>query len=300
MRRLQKLSALLSAPAFALALAIATTGCENEQPKTVLSYTADAKHSYDLALDEFKAHNWIESQALMREVKRKYSYSKFARLAELRIADADFEQDKFAEALRGYKQFVHDHKGDTEEVTYARARAAETQYREIGDSFLAPASEERDQAAVIDSYKEIVGFLRDFPAARDAPRVCGLLEDVTARLVKHEMYVARFYLNKDNYDAAVLRLQYAMRNYAAEPPCSTTPKPGDSEAGLAIKTEPPRAQTFGMAPDTLLLLGQVYMKMRKWEDARQAFEAILVRYAQSPLTGQAQSYLEELKHKSHA
>jgi len=267
-------------------------------PKTGLSYTDSSRRAYETALAEFTSHNWIESQALMREVKRKYSYSKYARLAELRIADADFEQDKFAEALRGYKQFAHDHKTDAEELMYARARAAETQYREIGDSFLMPASEERDQATVVDSYKEIVGFIRDFPDAREAPRVCALLEDVTARLVRHEMYVARFYLQRDNFDAAVLRLQYAMRNYATEPPCSTKPRVMSSEVAPAIHTVPPRMENaFGLAPDTLLLLGEVYMKMRKFDDAKAAFGAILGRYKESPLTTLANRYLDEIAHK---
>ncbi len=65
--------------AFALLLLAA---CEGEPPKTALGYTADAKRAYEAALDEFNAHNWIDAQAMMREVKRKYSYSKYARLAE--------------------------------------------------------------------------------------------------------------------------------------------------------------------------------------------------------------------------
>src|SRR5450432_3463719 len=136
---------LLRALLLGAALPVASlAGCENEQPKSALGYTADAKRAYDGAMEEFKARNWIDAQSQMRDVKRKYSYSKFAKLAELRIADADFEQDKLAEALRGYKQFVHDHKSDPEETIYASARAAEAQYKEIGDSFLMPASEERD------------------------------------------------------------------------------------------------------------------------------------------------------------
>ena len=283
-------------------LSLAAAACEvAPPPKVAVNYTADAKRAYDVAFAEFESHNWLEAQALLKDVKRKYSYSKYARLAELRLADADFEQEKFAEALRGYKQFVHDHKGDAEEVQYARARAAETQYREIGDSFIMPATEERDQASVIDSYKEVVSYLRDFPEGRESPRVCLLLGDVTARLVRHEMYVARFYLNKGNYDAAVLRLQYAMRNYAGDQPCSTTAKPlppGTPEISPIIKTTPPRYESFGLAPDTLLLLGETYMKMQRWAEARQSFDAIVSRYAESTICVQATRYLAELKRKS--
>ena len=123
------------------------SGCAEPPPKTALNYTADAKRAYDEAMEDLKSKNWIEAQSAFREVKRKYSYSKYARLAELRIADADFEQEKYAEAIRGYKQFIHDHRADVEEVAYARAKVAEAQYNEIADSFLLPAVEERDQAA---------------------------------------------------------------------------------------------------------------------------------------------------------
>ena len=113
------------APAFA-------AGCDQREPRTALSYTADAKRAYDEAMLEFTAHNWIEASALFREVKRKYSYSKYAHLAELRLADADFEQDKYAEAIRGYRQFVHDHRSDADEVSFARSRIAdETQAFEL-------------------------------------------------------------------------------------------------------------------------------------------------------------------------
>src|SRR5438552_14199671 len=206
MRRFALLLALSAAP-------LALGACAGEGARTGLSYTADAKRAYDAAMEEFNAHNWIEASSKMREVKRKYSYSKYARLAELRIADADYAQDKFADAIRGYRQFVHDHRSDAQEVTYARSRIAEAEYAQISDSVILAAGEERDQAVVVDAYKELRGLLHDYPEAKESKRMRALPADVTARLVRHELYVARFYLQRDNYDAAVARVQYALRNY---------------------------------------------------------------------------------------
>ena len=262
-----------------LSTSIPLAGCAQQNAKTALGYTADAKRAYDEALVEFNAHNWIESQNLMREVKRKYSYSKYARLAELRIADADYEQDKFADAIREYRQFVHDHRSDTDEVSYARSRIAEAQYKEIGDSFLLPAGEERDQAVIMDAYKELRGYVHDYPAGAETAHVRELLADVTARLIRHELYVARFYLQRDNYDAAVSRIQYALRNFSA---------------GISG----PRGEVVpdsGLEAEALLLLGETYLKLHKWGDARESFLTILQRYGKSALTVQAQSYLEYMK-----
>lgn len=261
-------SALLAAP-----------GCEPPAPHTALSYTEDAKRAYAEAMEEFEAENWIEAQTLMREVKRKYSYSKYARLAELRIADADFEQEKFAEAIRGYRQFVHDHRSDPKEISYARARIAESQYRQISESFLLPTADERDQAVILDAFKELKGYIHDYPDSEQSKKIRALLQDVTARLMRHELYVARFYLRRDNFKAAVMRVQYAMRNFAGGPQLADL---GGSESS-------------GLEAEALLLLGEVYLKMHKYKEARDSFAAILHDYPQSPLVRQATNYLAYMR-----
>lgn len=251
-------------------------GCDNQQPRTAINYTADAKRAYEAAMVEFNDHNWIEAQNLLRDVKRKYSYSKYARLAELRLADADFMQDKFADAIREYRQFVHDHRSDEEEVSYARSKIAEAQYAQIADSLLLPASEERDQAVVLDAYKELRSYIHDYPDAKESPRMRKLLADVTGRLIRHELYVARFYLQRDNYDAAILRIQYALRNF-------TMPR---DVADIGNES---------LEPEALLLLGETYLKMHKWTEARDSFMAIVQRYGDSGLTVPAKGYLEYMR-----
>jgi outer membrane protein assembly factor BamD len=258
-------------------------GCDKPEPRTGLSYTADAKRAYDNAMKEYEAHNWIEAQTLLREVKRKYHYSKYAKLAELRIADADFEQEKYGEAIRGYRQFVHDHRSDVEEVAYARAKIAEAQYEQIGESFLLPSADERDQAVILDAFKELKGYVHDYPDGKETARIRELLSDVTARLMRHELYVARFYLNRDNYQAAVLRIQYAMRNFAGGPQLRG-PSPTDS-------------LDSGLEAEALLLLGEVYLKMHKFPDARGAFDTLLRDYPRSPLVVQASNYLAYMQER---
>jgi outer membrane protein assembly factor BamD len=156
---------------------------------------------------------------------------------------------------------------------------AEATFAEIPESFLMPASEERDQGAVIDAYKELRSFLEEYPDAKQVRRMRELLANVTARLVRHELYVARFYLKKDNYEAAVARIQYALKNYG--------------EADQAIVT----GADAGLKAEALLLLGTTYLKMNKWTEARQAFEALVRNYSQSPLATEARNYLEYLKEK---
>ncbi|HTQ42397.1 MAG TPA: outer membrane protein assembly factor BamD [Polyangiaceae bacterium] len=259
---------------FAVFALLLLAACEGEPPKTALGYTADAKRAYEAAMQEFDAHNWIDAQSMMREVKRKYSYSKYARLAELRIADADFMQEKYSESIREYKDFVHAHRADVEDVAYARSKIAEATYAEIPESLLLPASEERDQASVVDAYKELRDFVSDYPTGKDTPHIRDLLAQVTARLVRHELYVARFYLRKDNYDAAVARVMYALRNY------------GEAMGGPQAISEAAELQA-----EALVLLGTTYLMMHKWPEARGAFGVVVARYAQTPYAVDARNYI---------
>jgi outer membrane protein assembly factor BamD len=259
--------------------------CEQEEPKSALGYTEDAKRAYDAAMEEYKAHDWLSAQSLLHDVKRKYSYSKYARLAELRIADADYEQEKYSDAIHEYKDFIHAHRADEEDVAYARSRIAESTFSEIPDSVIVGAPEERDQASVVDAYKELTAYLADYPDAKETPHIRELMTRVIARLVRHELYVARFYLDRDNYDAAVARVQYALANY------------GSALVAPTGVTDSTSTEGPDLAAGALLLLGQTYMKMHKWADARQAFQSIVVRYGRTPVALQARDYLQYLVEK---
>jgi outer membrane protein assembly factor BamD len=258
--------------------------CGGPPPKSPLTYTEESRKAYDQAMQEFESHNWLESQALFRDVRKKYAFSKYARLSELRIADADFEQDKFVEAVREYRQFIHDHRADSDEVSYASARIAEAQYKEIGDSFLAPSTDERDQGIILDAYRELRLFLSNYPDSKEAPKSRKLLADVTARLIRHELYVARFYLQRENFDAAVLRIQYALRTFA-----SNESAVGKTQSVLG------EVPASGMEPEALLLLGEVFLQMKKPREARDAFISLIRDHAASPLVIPAKKYLAFLQ-----
>ncbi len=124
--------------------------------------------------------------------------------------------------------------------------------------------------------------MHDYPEAKESGHICDLLDNVTVRLVRHEMYVANFYLNKNNFDAAVFRLQYALRNYVSDVKCVASKS--HLPPGIPQRPQEEVKDTeFGLVPDALLLLGETYLKMRRYTDARSTFGALLARYPESGL-----------------
>lgn len=242
-------------------------GCAGQQDRVEdpRRYTENARQAYEAALEAFYDHDWEAVTPLMDEVRRKYAYSRYARLAELRIADTDFHQGKYAEAVTGYKSFVHDYPNDPE-VPYARYRVATAQFESSGESALLPPLEERDLATVNDAYASLRSFLSDYPNYEHAAELEYMLEVVRGLLVRHELYVARFYLNRDKFEAAIERGNYALENF-----------PGS-----------------GLEPEALVLLGETYLKMKRPKEARTVFTKVLRAYPESAFVVPARKFLARM------
>jgi outer membrane protein assembly factor BamD len=98
-----------------------------------------------------------------------------------------------------------------------------------------------------------------------------MLEVVTGRLVRHELYVARFYLKKDRFKAAVSRIDYALRNYP----------------------------NSGLDPEALVLKGETLLKMKKPAEARVVFQAVIREWG-GPFAETARRFLEEIGEPAEA
>jgi len=259
----------LRALALSLAAVVPLTcvGCAGEEraPLSALEYAQNARTKYEQGLRELEAENWEGATEVFNELKKKYGYSRYARLAELRLADADLAQDKYAEAVTGFKSFVHDYPNDPE-VPYARYRVAKAQYESVSQSVLMPPLEERDLAAVNDALVSIRQFLTDYPSSVYSDQLRYMRAVVVGLLARHELYVARFYLGRGKFDAAVARCEHALDAF----------------------------DHSGLEPEAMVLLGETYMKQKQREKARAVFQRVLKEYPASPFVEPARRFLVAL------
>lgn len=80
-------------------------GCGASQP-TELSYGESARRDYDRAMEAYADGDCLTAEPLFQHVVREYSYSRYAALAELRVADCELAQNHYTEAIRRYRSFV--------------------------------------------------------------------------------------------------------------------------------------------------------------------------------------------------
>jgi outer membrane protein assembly factor BamD len=255
------------ASALCLIAVLGVSGCASTegQAESALDYTDNARRDYEVALAAFEDKNWELANELLSEVKRKYAYSRYARLAELRMADANFQQEKFAEAISSYKEFVHDHPNDPE-VPYARYRVAKGEFDSVSQSVMLPPLEERDLASVNDALSTLRNYLSDYPTSEHTEEMRYMLDVVLGLLARHELYVARYYLDSGRFDAAVARCEYALKSL----------------------------KNSGLEPEGLVLLGEIYMKQKRKKDARDVLNRLLLQYPESAFSVPAKNFLAQL------
>ncbi|MBS1150319.1 MAG: competence lipoprotein ComL [Myxococcaceae bacterium] len=178
-----------------------------------VTYGEDAESNIAKGNDALDSKNYAEAQKYFDYVKSKYPYLEAAKVAELRLADTDFERDRFGEARDRYLTFVKIHPTHPR-LDYAAFRAALAYYKDIpSDFFLLPPSEEKEQVNVRNTLTAMKDFIRTYPDSTHQAEAKTVLDDVKKRLAEHEWYVAGFYAKRDKWPAVINRLNIIARDF---------------------------------------------------------------------------------------
>ena len=247
--------------------ALGAAGCASaDEASKPITYSLTAKQNYEKGLVELKEENFPEAQKYFQFVKQKFPFSKYAVLAELSIADTQFARGNYTEAVDSYKTFIRLHPTHEKvEEGYAAFKVGECYYKDMPDDiWLLPPSYEKDQSAVTDALRELDDFRKKYPDSKYQKNAEPLRKEVLKRLVDHEVYIARFYLNRDHTKAAANRLQGAIKKY-----------PGS-----------------GREPELLFALGQTYLQMGDALRSKDTFARVVSEFPGAPQARRSELYLE--------
>jgi outer membrane protein assembly factor BamD len=191
-------------------LALLVSGCATT---LVRGTPKNAEDQYRQALEDLSSGMYPEATQGFTDLKAKYPYSKFASLADLRIADTNFERGKFVEAVDGYRAFLKLHPNH-EEAPYSMFRIGEAYYEQIpSDWWFLPPSAEKDQGNTRLAISAFRDFLGRYPTSKNGTDGKRRLNECRRKLADHEMYVARFYMRHEHWVAAAGRAEGIVRDY---------------------------------------------------------------------------------------
>lgn len=252
-----------------LATAILASGACKTGPDLSADYGQTARENYELALGEFADRDWDEAVAYADFVRIRFPFSRYAVEADLLIARAEFEQGNFITSRDAFKQFAKLHPSHKHARNgWASYMSAASAYMAAPNKtfFLLPPHYQLDQSQLREALEDLAYYFDHHAGTvteRDARK---LKDEVNRRLLEHELYVARFYLDRDRPEAAIGRLEAAHARYAG----------------------------IGLDAEVLFLLAVTYLRMEEVELSRSTFAELQTQHPKHHHGAQARIYLKHI------
>ena len=164
-----------------------------------------AESLYQSAEKQLKKGNYREAIVKFQEVERIHPYSKWATKAQMQAAYAAYEEDSYDEAILAFDRFVQLHPGN-KDVDYAYYIRSLAYYEQISDVA-------RDQDMTLQALKSFDALISRFPNSQYT-RDAKLKRDLTLdHLAGKEMEIGRYYLNRNQMNAAINRFRTVVKKY---------------------------------------------------------------------------------------
>ena len=184
-----------------LVLLFFLTGCSWFQTK-------EEKPAQELASDgmeAFKKGKYDKAIESFQKIKDWYPFSKYAILAELKIADAHFNLEEYEEAVFAYEEFenLHPRNEAIPYVIYQIGRCYFVQIKTI----------DRDQTSSQKALDTFNRLIKQFPEDTYAARAGEHIKKCIQALAGHEFYVGLFYFKGKHYKAAQKRFEVVLNKY---------------------------------------------------------------------------------------
>jgi outer membrane protein assembly factor BamD len=226
-------------------------------------YGTDAESNIRLGDEALERKDFFQAEKYFEHIRTKYPYLEAANEAELKLADLDFAQEKYAEAREKYQNFIKLHPTHPK-VDYAAYRGALSHFEDIpSDFFLLPPSTEKDQTEVQAALRSLNEFIRQYPDSQYIPEAKQKMEQTRQRLAEHELYVANFYAKRERWKAVAQRLEGLLKDYP----------------GTALEEE------------ALFDLHEAYVRLNDTERAKQTLQRVIERLPGTPAAERARRLL---------
>lgn len=208
--------------------------------------------------EEFQSSRRFEDAiAQWRKVKESYVSPELTTLAEIKIADAQFESGNYIESAASYEEFRKLHPNH-EKSAYALYRQGLSYYNQI-------SGHDTDQTPVSNAVTIFESFLRLYPQSEHGEEVRNKLEAARLNQVQYEIYVGRFYYRTEKYTSAIKRLEEALKRYPRSP----------------------------LHDETLYYLGKSYIQSGDKAGGREAFQRLFNEFRTSKYVDEARSFLDK-------
>ena len=179
-------------------------------PRSESTPTAEAL--YQDGIDYFERGRYARSISFFQKLRDEYPFSKEAEAAELKIAEAYYKNEEYVRAEETYNNYLtfqptgpHAHF-----VKYQLGRVNLEQFNGV----------DRDLEKVREARRHFESVVRDHPDSEHAADSRKQLAETLVHLAERELYIGRYYVTDQHYQAARERFENVLRAYPGTPAAS--------------------------------------------------------------------------------
>lgn len=201
----------------ALAAAVALTACSTTPVDQTKDWSPNKIQSE--ARDERDSGNFEKAIELYEKLEGRAAGTPLAQQAQLEKAFAQYKAGEQAQALATIERFIRLHPASPalDYALYLKGLVTFNENLGLFGSMLQLDLAERDQKAAKESFEAMREVVTRFPESRYAPDARARMTHIVNSLAQYEVHVARYYLGRGAYLAAVNRAQAALSDYPNAP-----------------------------------------------------------------------------------
>lgn len=206
---------LLLPPVLALALAIGGCGSLEKDP----TVKWDADRIYAEAKEEMTIANWRKARELLEKLEARFPFGRYAQQAQMEIAYTYYKENEPAQAVTAAERFLklNPNHQNADYVQFLKGLALFNDDLGMFGRRFGRDPTSRDPKAMREAFDAFKELAVRYPNSRYAPEAAARMNYLVNALAQSEVNVARYYLQRGAYLAAVQRAQVALREYVGAP-----------------------------------------------------------------------------------
>jgi outer membrane protein assembly factor BamD len=176
-----------------------------EKYKMEITPDTPASKTYDQGLEKLANGSPQEAAKKFTELGKQYPSSDWAQKGLLMTTYAQFQAGSFTDAETSAERYLKEYpnSSDAPYVAYLQANAYYEQIPDIS----------RDQESASKAYELFQDLVKKYPNSEYVDDAKFKIQVTADQLAGKEMSIGRFYLNRNNYTAAINRFRTVLQNY---------------------------------------------------------------------------------------
>jgi outer membrane protein assembly factor BamD len=194
---------------------------------------------------ELDRRRWDAARDHFRKIVERHPDSSLVPAARFLVGEAYYREEEYERAVREFEGFMA--------LYPAHPIADLVQYRLARSYFDNMPTLERDQAVTARAVLEFAKVIKQYPESRYAPDAIVKIEACRLRLAEKELWVADYYVKRQQWQAAIQRYDMILKEYART----------------------------SAVPQALFLKAEALTRLQRTEEADQTFKRLVDEYPAS-------------------